>query len=88
MTTNLVMDYSTKFIEDGIVDIPPSRSANSMILNSPSPLRIRTRIAVHTLCLNVDSKSFCKLYDIPSSCIPCTMVKVFFVNSCALISFI
>jgi hypothetical protein len=82
------MDYLTKLIEDGVVDIFPSRSSNSMILNSPSPLRIRTRIAVHTLCLNIDSKSFCKLYDILSSCIPCTVVKVFSVNSCALILFI
>lgn len=66
-TTNLAMDYLTKFIKDGIVDNPLSQEANPMAITFPSPLRIRSRTAVHILSSNVDSRSFHKFYDVPSS---------------------
>jgi hypothetical protein len=66
-TANSAMDYLTKFIKDGIVDNPLSQEANPMAITSPSPLRIRSRTAAHILSSNVDSRSFHKFYNIPSS---------------------
>jgi hypothetical protein len=81
------MDNSTKVIENGVVYIPPSRIAHPLKMNSPSPLRVKTRTIACILGSNGDSRSSRKLYEIPSS-IPCRVVKVFSKNSCALILFV
>ena len=38
-TTQSMIDYSRKALEDGIVDSPPNRDVVPVAVNSPSPLR-------------------------------------------------
>jgi hypothetical protein len=87
-TTNLATDYLAMLIEDGVVDNLLNRGAHLVTVRSPLPLRIRMRIASCIFGSNGESRSFCKLYKIPSSSFPYAMVKVFLVNSCVLILFI
>jgi hypothetical protein len=75
---NSTMDSSTKMIEDGIVDSPPIRNAQYMTISSPSPLRAKSTTPARLWGSFGGSRSSCKLYDIPSSSLPCGVVKVFF----------
>jgi hypothetical protein len=43
-TTNLIMDNSTKMIEDGIVDSPPNCNAHPVTVSFPSPLKAKQRL--------------------------------------------
>jgi hypothetical protein len=63
------MDYSTKVIEDSVVDSPPSRGQIPHVVSLPSPLRVKTKIAAWILGCVTESRSFQKLYDSPSSSI-------------------
>ena len=87
-TTNLATDFLAMLIEDGVVDNLLNRGAHLVTMSSLLPLRIRMKIVSCTFASNGESRSFCKFYKTPSSSFPCTMVKVFLVNSCALILFI
>jgi hypothetical protein len=76
--TNLTMDSSTKMMEDGVVDSPPNRNTQPVIVSSLSPLRAKSTTSVQIRGSFGDSRSSHKLYDIPSSSLPCGVVKVFF----------
>jgi hypothetical protein len=52
------MDKSKKMIEDGVVDSPPNRNSHPVTVNSPSPLRAKTRTMARTPGSNGDSISF------------------------------
>jgi hypothetical protein len=67
-----------KTMDDGIVDSPPNRNAQLVIASSPSPLRAKSMKPARIRGSFGDSRSSCKLYDIPSSSLPSGMVKVFF----------
>jgi hypothetical protein len=71
------MDCSTKMIEDGVVDSPPNRNAQPVIVSSPLPLRTKSMTPACIRGSFGDSRSSCKFYDIPSSFLPCGVVKVF-----------
>jgi hypothetical protein len=62
-TANSMMDYSTKVIEDGIVDSPPSRGHVRQGVSSPSPLRVRINAAAQLPSSRVGSRSSQKLYE-------------------------
>ena len=88
MTANLAMDYLAKLIEDVVVDSLPTHGAHFVTVSFLSPLKVRIRTMACILGSNANSRSFCKLYDTPSSSIPYVVVKVFLINSCVLITFI
>jgi hypothetical protein len=75
-TANSTMDYSTKMIEDGVVDNSPSCGQALLTVSLPSSLRGRTSPVVRILSTATDSRSFRKLYDSPSSSTPSALVKV------------
>jgi hypothetical protein len=54
---NSTMDSSTKMIEDGVVDSPPNRNAQPVIVNSPSPLRAQSTTLVRIQGSFNDSRS-------------------------------
>jgi hypothetical protein len=72
------MDSSIKTMEDGIVDSPPNCNAQLVTISSPSPLRAKSTTPARIRGSFGDSRSSRKLYNIPSSSLPCGMVKVFF----------
>jgi hypothetical protein len=76
LTANSTMDYSTKVIEDGVVDSPPSCSHVLLMVSLPSPLRGKTRPIVRIMSSAANSRSFQKLCDATFSSIPRALVKV------------
>jgi hypothetical protein len=73
---NSTMDYSTKVMEDSVVDSPPSRGPIPNAVTSPSPLKGKTRSRAQILNLGTDLRSIRKLYHPPTSSIQETLVKV------------
>jgi hypothetical protein len=69
-TANSTMDSSTKIMEDGIVDSPPTRNAQ--------PLRTKSMTPTHIQGSFSNSRSSRKLHGIPSSSMPSEVVKVNF----------
>jgi hypothetical protein len=61
---NFAMDNSTRMIEDGVVDSPPSRGALPMTVRSPLPLRVKSRTMMRILNSKIDSRSSRKLYTL------------------------
>jgi hypothetical protein len=74
---NLTIDNLTKMMEDGVVDSPPNRNAQSVTVSSPSPLRAKSTTPASILGSFGDLRSSRKFYDIPSSSLLCRVVKVF-----------
>ena len=66
-----------KMIEDGIVDSPPNRNVQPVIISSPSPLKAKSTTLAHMLGSFGDSRSSYRLYNIPSSFVPYRVLKVF-----------
>jgi hypothetical protein len=54
---NSTMDYSTKMIENGVVDSPPSCDHILQGVSLPSPLRVRTKAATRLPSFRVDLRS-------------------------------
>jgi hypothetical protein len=71
------MDSSTETMEDAVVDSLPNHNAQPLIVSYPSPLRAKSMTSAHMLGSFGDSRSSCKLYDSPSSSMPCGVLKVF-----------
>ena len=76
-TTNSTMDSSVKTMEDGVEDSPPNRNAQPLRVSSLSPLKAKSTTQTGCLGSFGDSRSSCKLYNIPSSSSPSKVVKVF-----------
>jgi hypothetical protein len=55
---NSTMDYSTKVIEDGVVDSPLSRGHVPHVVGSSSPLRVKMRAVVRILSSVAGLRSF------------------------------
>jgi hypothetical protein len=77
-TANSTMDSSTKIMEDGIVDSPPTRNAQPLRVISPLPLRTKSMTPTHIQGSFSNSRSSRKLHGIPSSSMPSEVVKVNF----------
>jgi hypothetical protein len=75
-TSNSIMDYSIKGMDDSVVDSLPSRGPVLTAVMSPSPLKGRTRSGARILKSGIDLRSIRKLYDSPILSIPETLVKV------------
>ena len=75
---NSTMDNSTKTIEDGIVDSPPTHNAQPLRVSSLSPLRTKSMTPAHTWGSFNNSRSSRKLDGIPSSSMPSKVVKINF----------
>jgi hypothetical protein len=76
-TTNSTMDCSTKMMEDGVVDSPPNRNVQPVVVSSPSPLRAKCATPTRNRHSFGDSRSSRKLYDNPLSSLLYGVVKVF-----------
>ena len=74
---NSTMDSAAKTMKDGVVDSPPNRNAQPQKVSSPSPLKTKSTTQRRCLGLFGDSRSSCKLYNIPSSSSPSLVMKVF-----------
>jgi hypothetical protein len=77
------MDYSTKVIEDGVVDSPPSCSHVLHVVSSSLPLKVKIRATARIQSSVANSRSFRKLYDSLSSSIPKVLVK-----ECSIFTFV
>ena len=56
------MDFSTKHVEDGVVDSPPEKNPRLVVLCSPSPLRSTDVCALWKLPTSLDKGTQRKLY--------------------------
>jgi hypothetical protein len=74
-TANSTMDYSTKVIEDGVVDSPPSSNHVPQVVSSPSPLRAYMKAITHLQSSGAFSRSSQKLYKSPQSTIQKLLVN-------------
>ena len=80
-TTNSTMDNSTKTLEDGVVDSPPNCNVHPLRFSSLSPLKAKSITKTRRPGSYGDSRSSRKLYNIPSSSLPCGVMKVFLMTS-------
>jgi hypothetical protein len=73
---NSTMDYSTKVMEDSVIDSPPNRCPILTAMTSSSPLKGRIRSGARILKSRTNLRSIRKLYDSPILSIVETLVKV------------
>ena len=73
---NSTIYYSTKVMEDSLVDSPPTRGPVPNSVMSSLPLKGKTRFGARILNSGTDLRSIQKLYDLLASSIQETLVKV------------
>jgi len=57
------MDFSTMFVEDGVVDSPPNARKRAKVMSSPSPMKCPSRSASAEDRLGMNPETQRKLYD-------------------------